>query len=142
MGIDTRVHIVKQHEIDGVMFEIVKALKEGFGDKLESDSVRWNDNNRGKGYDYEFFNMNFILDYENSNFSNNKECRSVVIMHEPKNEMKRDFYDISFGAWGHNKEIAKWLVDYFGGFADYDACDNIKIDYCKSQQESILGINS
>ena len=140
MGVSTYAHTVKQHDIDELMFEVVKALKAKFGTKLVEGSVSWRDANRGKDTDYIFFDMQFVLDYENSDFSNNKECRQMSIFHQPKTEMKRDFYQFYLGAWGHNKEIANCLVDYFGGYANYSDCDNIEIDYCVGQYQSKLGV--
>ncbi len=140
MGLSTYAHTVKQHDIDELMFEVVKALKSKFEDKIIADSVKWRDLNRNKDTDILFFEMNFTLDYENSEFENNKENRSLSIFYEPKVEMKQDFYRFYFGMWGHNKEIANCLVEYFGGYANYNDCDNIEMDYCVSQLQSKLGV--
>lgn len=142
MSVSTNVYTVKQHNIDELMFEVVKALKIKFGDKLVEGSVSWRDANRGRDLDFLFFDMQFTLDCENSDFPHNKECRQMSIFHHQKTEMQRDFYNFYIGAWGHNKEIANCLVDYFGGFADYSDCDEIEIDYCVAQTNSFLGVKS
>lgn len=143
MGVSTKVYVVKQHEIDEFLFKVVKALKKGFGDKFDSDSVNWrNCNGINSNADYYFYDLNFTLDYENRSFSNGKENRSIFIFHHPKEELRRDFYEIYFNMWGHSKEIANYLCDYFGGFADYNDCDAINIDYCVAQPQSILGITN
>jgi hypothetical protein len=142
MSVSTNVYVVKQHDIDDFMFEVVKALKKRFGNNFIEDSVKWRDCNRGRSIpsESEFFDLNFTLDYEEPGFANNKENRSISIFHYPNQEMKRDFFNLYFNAWGHNKEIADCLVDYFGGFADYSDSDSIEIDYCVAQHQSLLGI--
>lgn len=140
MSVDTKVYVVKQHDIDDFMFEVVKALKKNFKEKVVSDSIRWRDCNRDRNTEDIFFQLNITLDYECNAFSDNKEHRCVSIFNHPKREMQRDFYELHVGVWGHNKEIAKCLVDYFGGYADYSDCDDIKIDYCVTQPQSFLGI--
>jgi hypothetical protein len=36
---------------------------------------------------------------------------------------------LSLGHWGASELIARELVNRFGGYADYDDCDDIAIDY-------------
>jgi hypothetical protein len=42
------------------------------------------------------------------------------------------------GYWGHSKMIANAIVNHFGGMADYNDCDDIEIDYARSQHDSTL----
>jgi hypothetical protein len=144
MSVSTNVYLVKQHEVEQFQLEVVKALRKGFGKLFLEDSVNVRDCRTGYHKDNEqiFLVIDFVLDYKNSDFSNNKECRSINIFHNPKEKMKRDFYNLHYNLWGHSKEVANCLVDYFGGLADYSDCDDVEIDYCKSQVDSFLGIKA
>jgi hypothetical protein len=137
MSVSTVISVVKQHEIDDFMQEIDKCLKDRFGDKYIEPLSKGGDDSCD---DYIFKSIYFTLYYPCGNFTDNKESRILHIHHQPKVEMKRDFYQISFNVWGHNEEIANCLVDWFGGYANYSDCDNVEIDYCVSQSKSKIGI--
>jgi hypothetical protein len=138
MSVDTKINVVRKHEIDNFMLNLTKCLKETFKEKFIYDSVQIKDHESSYGI---FKSYCFTLDYKNSSFSNNKENRVLNIFYY-KEEFRCNFYELSIGAWGHNKEIANSIVEHFGGFVDYSDCDNSFFDYCVSELNSHIGVKS
>jgi hypothetical protein len=68
-------------------------------------------------------------------FNYKKENRRLFFIIKNKRdgkELKQPLAFFSFGCWGKSIELAKLLVDEFGGFADFNDCDNKKFDYSKN----------
>lgn len=131
MGVDTKIEIPRGKK----SIELVLAT---IGGLIEKKLPVWSDNGLVKYY-YEISEFSYggkkdrlgrlfiTLDFENNDFDNRKENR-IIWMNELNNEDEKKYY-ISFGCWGHNEEIAKIIVNHFGGIADFNDCDDIQIDY-------------
>lgn len=126
MGVSTKSTFYSIAPKRDVKKDINKALKHEFGnDLLEFDHE---DENFG-------FRIHLTLNFHSDQFTDNKEHRILYFFNDGYSNYKMDT-----GMWGQSKRIANAIVNHFGGFADYNDCDNINIDYCKSQYDSIVGI--
>lgn len=132
MGIDTKIRIPKTDDTLQMVRDIEKTIKEKlpvFGDISVS-----HDHKAVKGdkfADYDGYRIHFALDYLAEQFESKKEQRSLWIYYD--NYTTSEMLYLSLGAWGHSEDIAKCLVDIFGGYADFSDCDSILIDYAKPQ---------
>lgn len=67
-------------------------------------------------------------------FSYKREQRQLTIYY--------DFYladrliSLKLGYWGASTELAQFFVDTFGGYADFNDCDDIEIDYAMPQPKT------
>ena len=133
MGVSTNIYIPKSEKgitITGLRNGIEKALVERFSGFYMNDIKTRNHNKPELSEIYDlFFDVTFSLNFEAYQFSDNKEHRRMMVTKDPKT----NFIRLSIEAWGHNTDIARAMVDYFGGHADFNDCDGIYIDYCKTQ---------
>lgn len=142
MGIDTKIYVprIDIHPVDFTT-EVAQHLKRFFGDSFIGDFQveqphRSDPKDRLQNYDH--LVIHFSLDYEDENFSDRKEHRTLHFLfeHDKNQEVKRDFTQIIMGAWGHNREISLAIINKYGGFVDLNDCDYTLMDYACSQHET------
>jgi hypothetical protein len=139
MGVDTKIRIPMINcDVDITtkkVAEIIQQKMKVFGTvdirPMQVPGKYDEENTKSMFNMWQMDSIEFALDYPCDGFESNKEQR-----------MLRTYYDhytggnmlsLSMGAWGHNVELAKCIVDNFGGYADFSDCDSITIDYAKPQ---------
>lgn len=142
MSVDTKIRIPFNTNYLEVCNNIMDALKAKFGTKLlycklvdykldtHKTAVACGE------YEYSTFTarISLGLDYACKEFEDNKEHTYLSLYYcEDTDKSHGDFMCLSLFASGHNEEIAQCLVDAFGGIADYNDCDDIKIDYARAE---------
>lgn len=132
MSVDTNIYIPKTKEIPETIEDIKICLINGFPKyNLKNNSFdikNYSKRVEGDRYlDFEIFYLDFKL---------GKEKRSLMLYYDFFT-MER-IYDLKVGCWGMNEDIARCLVDYFGGYADYADCDDILIDYAMPQPKKLI----
>jgi len=151
MGVDTKIHIPLQYKHDRynhdntnivhVAFTVEK-VKEVLAKKMPViGDIETRQTVIPKPYDkenpdsmhtmHDHWDICFALDHECKDFESGKEQRRLWTSYDHYNCPEMLY--MSIGAWGHNEDIAKCLVDAFGGYADFSDCDSIVIDYAKKQ---------
>jgi len=151
MSVDTKIHIPLQYDkratysdnatVAHVAFTIQR-IKEVIEKKLpifKDVTIRQtiipepydkeNDKSRFNMYDH--WDICFALNYPNKEFESGKEQRRLWSSYDHYSCPEMIY--LSIGAWGHNEDIAKCLVNTFGGYADFSDCDSIIIDYARRQ---------
>jgi len=144
MSVDTKINILMiQCDVEKTVNKIVEVLKSNlpiFGEievRLTHEPSDYDSNapieerERMRINHYEMRDINFALDYECDQFDSGKEERRLWL-HYDHYEGGNMLY-LSVGCWGHNEDIARCLVDNFGGYADFSDCDDIGIDYAMPQ---------
>ena len=141
MGVDTKIMIPKgEYTVERVLSIIAKLVEDKLGIVTNNDlvkhSIEIKENYSRENHKLEdrFGQLYVILPYENKSYANSKECRTIWCFYKT-GEL---FFNIRFGAWGHNKELANIIVDYFGGTADYCDCDDMLIDYAQPQRKKTI----
>lgn len=144
MGVDTKIHILLQdNNVQITVDEIRKIISKKLPvlgdittelshrpDKYDKDaSCEIRENQRLSMY--ETWNIYFALDYPADQFESKKEQRRMFCYYDHYEQGSMLY--LSMGSWGHNEDIAKCLVDAFGGYADFNDCDDISIDYAQPQ---------
>lgn len=132
MGVDTKIHIVK----DDDTFQMVRRIENVIKNKLNvfGEITVSHDHkavSKDQFQDYDGYRIHFALDYPCDQFESKKEQRMVWVYFD--NYQGGNLLYLSFGNWGHNVELAKCLVDNFGGIADFNDCDDVYIDYAMPQ---------
>lgn len=137
MGVDTKIHIPL---IGGNVQTTVKEIKKALAKLplLEIDStlthspIAYDDTNDKTRFNmHETWDIHFGLDYPCDQYESGKEQRRLFAYYD--HYQGGNMLYLSMGAWGHNEEIARCLVDSFGGYADYSDCDDTLIDYAMPQ---------
>lgn len=77
--------------------------------------------------------INFTLDYPDDNSDDRKEHRSIYYHYDNFNAGGMLY--LSLSCYGHSREIAIYLVSGLGGYADFNDCDDIYIDYAMPQPQ-------
>ncbi len=132
MSVDTKIQIVKTGSIISMIQDIQKALKTKmniFGD-ITFECIHERIKN-GEFKDYDGYRIFFALDNDCDQFESGKEQRVMWLNYDYSDATK--LINLSISAWGSNEEIARCLVDSFGGIVDLNDCDSIYIDYCAVQ---------
>lgn len=132
MGVDTKIRIPKTDDTFQMVRDIEKVIKEKMP-VFDEISVS-HDHKAIKGdqfSDYDGYRVHFALDYPCDNYESGKEQRSLWIYYD--NYRGEEMLYLSIGAWGHCEDIAKCIVDAFGGYADFYDCDDMVIDYAMPQ---------
>ena len=137
MGVDTKIYIVK----DCDTFEMVRRIEKVIKDKLNvfGEITVSHDHKpipKDQFNDYDGYRLHFALDYPHDGFESKKEQRSLWVYYD--NYTGERLLYLSLSTWGHNEEIAKCLVDNFGGYADFNDCDDTYIDYAMPQPKILI----
>jgi len=125
MGVDTKIKIPLQ---GNDVTKTVQAIKKVIADKLtvigdieidimHSPQEYDKENERSRFNMHEMQSIDFCLDYVCDAFDSGKEHRSIRTYYD--HYSGGNMIDLSIGAWGHNEDIARCLVDSFGGYADF-----------------------
>jgi hypothetical protein len=138
MGVDTKIHIpLTNGEVHPTIKAIKRALKSLpiFGDieeYIRHAPKAFDETNDKSRFDmYEAWDISFALDYPCDQYESGKEHRSLSVYYDHYDATNMIY--LSLGCWGHNEDIARCLVDKFGGYADFSDCDDILIDYAMPQ---------
>ena len=128
MGQSTKVYIPKIGSVNDMVNKIIAAIKEKMN--VYGDITSSIDNHPQKDVafkNYEAWRILFALDNYSDQFESKKEQRILWVYWDYEKE--QDLLYISFNVWGDNKGIAITLVDTFGGYADFNDCDDVQINY-------------
>jgi len=139
MGVDTKIRIPMKGTVPEMVQEVKKALKalKTFGKittRLTHAPKEYDKENDKSRFDmHEIWDICFALNFPCDQFESGKEERRVWAYFDHYDNNGDNMLYLSLGAWGHNEEIAKCLVDTFGGYANFNDCDDISIDYAMPQ---------
>lgn len=136
MGVDTKIRIPYSHankDINKIVSEIVSVIFKSFKTIGEAEVVFYHYPKEEQYKNYFLLKINFTIDKPAKQFTSGKEERGITVYYDLYRPAEDIFLYISFGAWGSNIQIAKAIVNAFGGFADFNDCDDILIDYAKPQ---------
>lgn len=135
MGVDTKIHIAKTDTVFQMVRNIEKALKKTLPVYGDTDVTHDHIATTGDEFnDYDGYRILFALDYPCDQYESGKEQRMLWAYYD--HYKGGEMMYLSLGAWGHNEDIARCLVDNFGGYADYSGCDEIIIDYAQPQPKT------
>ena len=141
MGVDTKIHIpLIGNDVQTTVKEIRKALQKLpiFGDidtTITHHPIKYDETNDKTRFNmHETWDIQFALDYPCDQYESGKEQRRLFSYYD--HYSGGNMLYISMGCWGHNEDIARCLVDSFGGYADFADCDDILIDYAQPQPKA------
>ncbi len=133
MSVDTKIKILIQGDCLTTVQAIQKALINApdfkiLGDITFKQSVFADRSTDAKQHhQYDYISINFAIDAFCEAYTDNKEHRTLSLYYDWYDP--QIFVSLSLGCWGHNEQIARHLVNTFGGYADYSDCDDIRINY-------------
>ena len=135
MSVDTKIKIAKTSDIFRMVRKIENVIKEKLPLFGEIDVDFTHPAIKGDKYsNYDSYFIYFALDYPCENYESGKEQRQIYVYYDY--DTNSELIRLSIGCWGHNEDIAKCLVDAFGGYADFNDCDSITIDYAMPQPKN------
>jgi hypothetical protein len=147
MGVDTKIHIpLVEYDLNKTIKAVAKMIETKlpiFGvveiantkHPAQYDKTSAETRERSRVDMYEMHYIDFALDYPCSSYESGKEQRSLRTYYDHYEQGSMLY--LSIGAWGHNEDIARCLVDNFGGYADFADCDDILIDYAMAQPKAL-----
>jgi hypothetical protein len=139
MSVDTTMQIPAKLGYNETIHErvnqIIEVLQKSFPVLSIEKEVAKEPDGLSRLDNYTIIRIDFVLDYPCVEYDDGKEHRSISLHY--------DYYEcpklvwMKLGAWGHHIEIAKAIVEAFGGIADFYDCDDIMIDYAMPEPKVV-----